>query len=62
MYSSPPSPGHVLAQRFMSFLKGLVVPGMLPFVTATQAPFNPPIAITTLKMGGTVGTNAFFSP
>uniref|UniRef100_M1DBS8 'chromo' domain containing protein n=1 Tax=Solanum tuberosum TaxID=4113 RepID=M1DBS8_SOLTU len=50
----------VLAQQIMSFLKGLVGPGLFPYVQATQAPANPLIAITVPKVGGTVGTNVFF--
>ena len=35
---------------------------MLPFFQETQAPNIPSIAITTPKMGGNVGKNAFFHP
>uniref|UniRef100_M1DHC6 'chromo' domain containing protein n=1 Tax=Solanum tuberosum TaxID=4113 RepID=M1DHC6_SOLTU len=44
----------------MSFLKGLVGPGVLPSVQATQTPVNPPVAITVPKVGGTGGDNVFF--
>uniref|UniRef100_M1DYR2 'chromo' domain containing protein n=1 Tax=Solanum tuberosum TaxID=4113 RepID=M1DYR2_SOLTU len=46
----------------MSFLKGLVSPGVLPAVQATQAPVNPPIASTAPKTGGMGGNDAFFRP
>ncbi|WMV33355.1 hypothetical protein MTR67_026740 [Solanum verrucosum] len=46
----------------MSFLKGLVGPGVLPFVQATQAPDNPPVARTAPKTGGTGGNDVFFRP
>ena len=46
----------------MSFLKGLVGPGVLSTVQETQALANPPIAITTPNMGGNVGTQSFFRP
>ncbi|WMV38434.1 hypothetical protein MTR67_031819 [Solanum verrucosum] len=49
----------VLAQQIMSFLKGLVGPGVFPSVQETQAPANPFIAITIHKVGGTLGTDAF---
>ncbi|KAK4706576.1 hypothetical protein R3W88_033865 [Solanum pinnatisectum] len=52
----------VLAQQIMSFLKGLAGPKVLPSAQATQAPVNPPIAITTLKMGGNISTDDFFRP
>ncbi|WMV08779.1 hypothetical protein MTR67_002164 [Solanum verrucosum] len=50
----------VLAQQIMSFLKGLVGPGVLPSIQATQAPANPIVAITAPKVGGTEGNDAFF--
>lgn len=62
MYSSPPSPGHVLAQRFMSFLKGLVVSGVIHSFQLTQAPANIPIVIILPRVVGTVGNVAFFHP
>ncbi|KAH0746217.1 hypothetical protein KY285_007874 [Solanum tuberosum] len=46
----------------MSFLKGLVGPGVPPSVQATQAPSNPPIAITVTKVGGIEGNGVFFCP
>lgn len=46
----------------MSFLKGLVGPGVFPSVQETQAPTNPHVAITTSKLGGTRGNDAFFRP
>uniref|UniRef100_M1BDU0 'chromo' domain containing protein n=1 Tax=Solanum tuberosum TaxID=4113 RepID=M1BDU0_SOLTU len=52
----------VLPQQIISFLKGLVGPGVLPSVQATQAPANPPIAITIPKVGGNVGNDTFFRP
>uniref|UniRef100_M1DMD8 'chromo' domain containing protein n=1 Tax=Solanum tuberosum TaxID=4113 RepID=M1DMD8_SOLTU len=52
----------VLAQQIMSFLKGLVGPGMLSSVQATQAPANPSIAITVPKVGKIVGNDTFFRP
>lgn len=50
----------VLAQQIISFLKGLVDPGVLPTIQATQAPANSLIAITVPKVGENVGTDAFF--
>jgi len=46
----------------MSFLKGLAGPGVLPSAQATQTPTNPPVASTAPKIGGDVGTDAFFRP
>uniref|UniRef100_M1DAL0 Uncharacterized protein n=1 Tax=Solanum tuberosum TaxID=4113 RepID=M1DAL0_SOLTU len=54
--------GPVLAQQIMSFLKGLVGPGVLPSVQATQALTNPHVASTTPKVVGTGGNDAFFRP
>uniref|UniRef100_M1DZQ3 'chromo' domain containing protein n=1 Tax=Solanum tuberosum TaxID=4113 RepID=M1DZQ3_SOLTU len=45
----------MLAQQIMSFLKGLVGPGVLHSSQETQAPANLPIAITVPKVGGNVG-------
>ncbi|XP_049372615.1 uncharacterized protein LOC125837564 [Solanum verrucosum] len=50
----------VLAQQIMSFLKGLIGPGILPTIQATQTPANPPIAITAPKVDGTAGNGIFF--
>uniref|UniRef100_M1DWB3 Uncharacterized protein n=1 Tax=Solanum tuberosum TaxID=4113 RepID=M1DWB3_SOLTU len=50
----------VLAQQIMSFLKGLVGPGVLPSAQAPQAPTNPHVATTVPKVGGTGGNVAFF--
>uniref|UniRef100_M1DAK3 Uncharacterized protein n=1 Tax=Solanum tuberosum TaxID=4113 RepID=M1DAK3_SOLTU len=47
----------VLAQTIMSFLKGLVGPGVLPSIQATQAPANPPIAITVPRSFGDISRN-----
>uniref|UniRef100_M1C9H4 Uncharacterized protein n=1 Tax=Solanum tuberosum TaxID=4113 RepID=M1C9H4_SOLTU len=52
----------VLARQIMSFLKGLVGPGVLPSVQATQAPANPHVASTAPKTGGMGGNDAFFHP
>ncbi|KAH0673662.1 hypothetical protein KY284_024749 [Solanum tuberosum] len=52
----------VLAQQIMSFLKGLVGPGVLPSVQVIQAPANSLVAIIVPKVGGTVGNDAFFRP
>uniref|UniRef100_M1E0G4 Uncharacterized protein n=1 Tax=Solanum tuberosum TaxID=4113 RepID=M1E0G4_SOLTU len=41
-------------EEIMSFLKGLVGPGVLPSVQGTQSPANPPVATTVPKTGGTV--------
>ena len=46
----------------MSFLKGLVGPGVLPTVQETQALDNPPIAISVPKVGGIVITDVFLRP
>lgn len=46
----------------MSLLKGLVCPGVLPFIQETQAPANPPIVITIPKVGGNVCYDVFFRP
>uniref|UniRef100_M1DLN4 Polyprotein n=1 Tax=Solanum tuberosum TaxID=4113 RepID=M1DLN4_SOLTU len=42
--------------------EGLVGPGVLLSVQATQAPANPPVASTVPKTGRTVGNDAFFRP
>ena len=47
----------VLSQQLMSFLKWFG-PGVLPSTQGTQAPTNPPIAITFPKVGGTQGNDA----
>uniref|UniRef100_M1DEL7 'chromo' domain containing protein n=1 Tax=Solanum tuberosum TaxID=4113 RepID=M1DEL7_SOLTU len=52
----------VLAQQIMSFLKGLVGPGVLSSVQAPQATANPPIVITVCNVGGTGGIDSFFRP
>ena len=52
----------MLDQQIFPFMKGLDGPRVLPFSKATQAPNNPPIYITTLKMGGNAGTDVFFRP
>lgn len=39
----------VLAQKIMSLLERLIGPGVIPSVQATEAPINPPIAITNPK-------------
>uniref|UniRef100_M1DSX7 'chromo' domain containing protein n=1 Tax=Solanum tuberosum TaxID=4113 RepID=M1DSX7_SOLTU len=46
----------------MSFLKGLVGPGVLPSVQAAQASAHPLIANISPKVGGTGGIDAFFHP
>uniref|UniRef100_M1BHG1 Uncharacterized protein n=1 Tax=Solanum tuberosum TaxID=4113 RepID=M1BHG1_SOLTU len=43
----------------MSFLKGLVGPGVLPSAQETQAPTNAHVASTAPKMGGTGDANVF---
>ena len=50
----------VLDQQIMSFLKGLVGPGVLPPVQATQSPANPFITISTPMVGETVRMDVFF--
>ena len=57
-----PSLDPVLAQQIMSFLKGLVGPGVLLSVQVTQCPANPPIVNTVPKVGGNVGNDVFFRP
>lgn len=52
----------MLADQIMSFLKRLIVPGVLPSVKEAQAPANPPIVVTTSKPIGNVGNNDFFHP
>ncbi|KAH0644574.1 hypothetical protein KY284_032458 [Solanum tuberosum] len=52
----------VLAQQIMSFLKGLVGPGVLPSVQAIQAPTNPLVVSTAPKVDRTGGNNVFFHP
>ncbi|KAH0743076.1 hypothetical protein KY290_031069 [Solanum tuberosum] len=52
----------VLAQQIMSFQKGLVGPGVLPYAQAIQAPSNHPIAITVPKVGVNIGNDVFFRP
>ncbi|KAH0765510.1 hypothetical protein KY285_001381 [Solanum tuberosum] len=52
----------VLAQQIMSFLKGLVGPGVLPSAQPTQAPTNSHVTSTSPKVGETGGNDAFFRP
>uniref|UniRef100_M1DAE0 Uncharacterized protein n=1 Tax=Solanum tuberosum TaxID=4113 RepID=M1DAE0_SOLTU len=49
------STNHVVLERIGG-------PGVLPSIQATQAPANPPIAITIPKVGGNVSNDAFFRP
>uniref|UniRef100_M1DSB7 'chromo' domain containing protein n=1 Tax=Solanum tuberosum TaxID=4113 RepID=M1DSB7_SOLTU len=46
----------------MSFLKELVCPGVFLSAQETQALANPPIVITTPKVGGNIGTDVSFRP
>ncbi|KAK4721450.1 hypothetical protein R3W88_011683 [Solanum pinnatisectum] len=52
----------MLARQIMSFLQGLVGPGVLPSAQETQAPTNPFVASTAPKVGGTGGNDVFFRP
>uniref|UniRef100_M1DFB5 'chromo' domain containing protein n=1 Tax=Solanum tuberosum TaxID=4113 RepID=M1DFB5_SOLTU len=52
----------VLAQQIMSFLKGLVGPGILPVVQATQPLTNRPVTVTRPRRDAALGTDAFFRP
>lgn len=52
----------VLAPHIMSFLKGLVGPGVIPSVQETQDPGNPPISSIALKLSGMRSNDAFFRP
>uniref|UniRef100_M1DXP5 Uncharacterized protein n=1 Tax=Solanum tuberosum TaxID=4113 RepID=M1DXP5_SOLTU len=42
--------------------EGLVGPRVIPATEQTQNPANPSIVITAPKVGGTIGTDAFFHP
>ena len=51
----------MLDQQIVSFLKGLVDPGVLHSVQATQAPTNR-ISIIVPQVGENVGNDVFFRP
>ena len=57
-----PSLDPVLAQQILSFLKGLVCPGLLPAIQATQAPDVPFTNSSAPNVIGTGGNDVFFHP
>uniref|UniRef100_M1E015 Uncharacterized protein n=1 Tax=Solanum tuberosum TaxID=4113 RepID=M1E015_SOLTU len=55
---APPAP----QEGIMSFQKGLVGPGILLIVQATQPQINRPDTATIPRVDGALGTDAFFRP